>query len=51
MYFEKVQNIPFIRDGNVFKEFFEIEANMPQIKEKDIDVLHDQSLPNTIAIG
>ena len=45
---EKVQKIPFIRDGNIFIEFFEIHKQQIEVTEKDIDSLNDNSLVTAI---
>ena len=51
MFMEKVQKIPFIRDGNIFIEFFEIQKHQCEVAEKDIDSLNDNSLINAINLN
>lgn len=48
---EKVQKIPFIRDGAVFRAFFEVQQHLEEVVEKDIDSINDNSFAGMVGLG
>lgn len=48
---EKVQKIPFIRAGAVFREFFEVQQHLDEVEEKDIDSINDNSFAAIVGLG
>ena len=50
-FMEKVQKIPFIRDGPTFRAFFEVQEQRGEVTEKDIDSINDNSFAAMVGLG